>query len=36
MPKGVKLKKRRECKVRIGVNWQGALKQKDMKQTGIK
>jgi hypothetical protein len=26
----------REHKLRSGVNWQGALKQKDIKQTGIK
>jgi hypothetical protein len=25
-----------ELKLRIGVNWQGALKQKGVKQTGVK
>ena len=30
-PKGVKLKAR-ECKLRSGVNWQGELKQKGVKQ----
>jgi hypothetical protein len=34
-PKGVKLKMR-GCKVRSGVYWQGALKQKDIKQVGCK
>jgi hypothetical protein len=26
----------RECKLRSAVNWQGALKQKGIQQTGIK
>jgi hypothetical protein len=33
--KGVKLKMR-ECTFRTHLNWQGALKQKDVKQTGLK
>lgn len=34
-PKGIK-PKMREHKLRTGVNWKGALKQKGIKQTGIK
>jgi hypothetical protein len=34
-PKGVKMKMR-EHKLRRGINWKGALKQKGIKQTGIK
>ena len=34
-PKGVKLKMT-ECKLRSGINWQEALKQKGIKQMGIK
>jgi hypothetical protein len=33
-PKSVK-PKMRERKLRSGVNWQGALKQNDVKQTGV-
>jgi len=35
MPKGVK-PKIRERKLGSGVNWQGALKQNSVKQTGVK
>ena len=34
-PKGVKLKLR-DRKLRSGVNWERALKQKGVKQTGVK
>jgi hypothetical protein len=34
-PKGVK-QKMRERKLRSGVNWHGALKQKGVKQTAVK
>ena len=34
-PTGVK-PKTRECKLRSGVKWQGALGQKGVKQTGVK